>query len=186
MRTFSPVKRLTAAAACIALCYVLPIALHPLGLGSALSPMHIPVLLCGLICGGWYGLFCGLAGPILSSVLSSMPPAAALVSMVPELMVYGLAAGLAMKYIRTKKLYLDLYICLLIAMVLGRIAGGIASYFVYLNKADAYGLGIWAASYITGTLPGIAVQLVLIPLLVVVLMKARVLPARYPAQKETA
>jgi len=187
MNTFSPIKRLTVAAVCIALCYVLPIVLHPLGLGNALSPMHIPVLLCGLVCGGWYGLICGLAGPILSSILSGMPPATALVSMVPELMVYGLSAGLAMKYIRTKKLYLDLYICLVIAMVLGRIAGGIVSAFVYLGKGNAFSIGIWAASYITGTLPGIAIQLVLIPLLVGILMKARVLPARYPkAAKESA
>lgn len=180
MNKTSPAKQLTIAAVCIALCYVLPIALHPLGLGNALSPMHIPVLLCGMVCGGGYGLFCGLAGPLLSSVLSGMPPAAALVAMVPELMVYGLASGLIMGFIRTKNLFLDLYISLGIAMLLGRIAGGVASALVHMGTDSGFGISVWVASYFTGTLPGIVVQLVLIPLLVGILMKARVIPARYP------
>ena len=74
MTTMTSSKRMTLCAACIALCYVLPIAFHSVGLGGALSPMHIPVLLCGLICGSGAGLLCGLIGPVLSSLLSGMPP----------------------------------------------------------------------------------------------------------------
>jgi len=177
----SRIKKACICAICIALCYVLPIALHSLGLGSVLSPMHIPVLLCGLVCGGFYGLFCGIAGPVLSSVLSGMPPAAMLVTMVPELMIYGLFTGLMMKWVRTGKLLPDVYLSLVAAMVLGRIVGGIAKalFIAVMATGDAFSIGIWATSYFVGTLPGIVVHLVLIPLLVTVLMKTKVIPTRY-------
>lgn len=177
----SRIKKACICAICIALCYVLPVALHSFGLGTILSPMHIPVLLCGLVCGGFYGVFCGIAGPILSSILSGMPPVTMLFSMIPELVVYGLATGLLMKWVRTGKLLPDVYISLAAAMVLGRIVGGIAkALFIAINATgDAFTLGIWAASYFVGTLPGIVVHLVLIPLLVTVLMKTKVIPARY-------
>ena len=104
------IKKICICAICIALCYVLPIALHSFGLGSVLSPMHIPVLLCGLVCGSFYGVFCGIAGPVLSSILSGMPPATMLFTMIPELVVYGLITGLMMKWVRTgNKKYLFKY-----------------------------------------------------------------------------
>ena len=74
MMNLSSSKRTTLCAVCIALCYVLPIAFHSVGLGGVLSPMHIPVLLCGIVCGGGAGFLCGLIGPVLSSLLSGMPP----------------------------------------------------------------------------------------------------------------
>lgn len=177
----SKIKKICICAICIALCYVLPIALHSFGLGSVLSPMHIPVLLCGLVCGSFYGVFCGIAGPIVSSILSGMPPVTMLFSMIPELVVYGLVTGLLMKWVRTGKLLPDVYVSMAVAMVLGRIVGGIAkALFIAINATgDAFTLGIWATSYFVGTLPGIAVHLILIPLLVTVLMKTKVIPARY-------
>ena len=178
MEKMSYVKRITVCAACIALCYVLPVALHPFGLGQILSPMHLPVLLCGLVCGGFYGAVCGLFGPILSSILSGMPPASALVSMLPELVVYGLAAGIVMSLIRTKKYYADVYIALAIAMILGRIVGGIAKALFYTG-GEAFTLAVWVSSYFVATIPGIVVQFILIPVLVFTLTKARVIPVRY-------
>ena len=97
----SSVKKLCLCALCIALCCVLPTAFHGLGLGTALSPMHLPVLLCGLVCGPWLGAVCGLAGPVLSSITTGMPGTPMLMTMVPELVVYGLCAGLFLKLIRT-------------------------------------------------------------------------------------
>lgn len=175
------VKDLCICAICIALCYVLPVALHGLGLGSVLSPLHLPVLLCGLVCGGVYGLICGIAGPILSSVLSGMPPATALVSMLPELVTYGLVAGLLMKRVRTGKLYLDLYAALIPAMVLGRIVGGVAKaiFYAVMATGEVLTLGIWVSSYFVGTFPGIVVQLILLPILVLALIKARIIPNPY-------
>lgn len=73
MSTISPVKKLCLCALCVALCPILPMALHPLGLGGIISPMHIPPLLCGLLVGWPYGLACGLAGPVLSHLTSGMP-----------------------------------------------------------------------------------------------------------------
>ncbi len=177
----SKIKKACICAICIALCYVLPVALHSFGLGSILSPMHIPVLLCGLVCGGFYGAFCGIAGPIVSSILSGMPPVTMLFSMIPELVIYGLATGLLMKWVRTGKLFPDMYISMAVAMVLGRIAGGIAkALFIAINATgDTFTLGLWATSYFVTALPGIAVHLILIPLLVTVLMKTKVIPARY-------
>lgn len=172
-------KQLCITAVCIALCCILPQAFHALALGSVFSPMHIPVLLCGLVCGGGYGLICGIAGPVLSSLLTGMPSAAALSFMLPELMVYGLVSGMMMQLLRSGKLCTDLYTSLITAMVLGRIAGGMASAVFYMGRGQAFSLAIWASSYFLGTLPGIVVQLILIPILVATLMKARVLPCRY-------
>ena len=180
MNNTSSAKRITICAVCIALCYVLPLAFHSVGLGSILSPMHIPVLLCGLICGGGYGLICGITGPLLSSLLSGMPSATGLIFMVPELAVYGLAAGIAMRFIHTKKAYLDLYIALMLAMLLGRVAGGIASALFYTGNGGTFSIALWVSSYLVGTLPGICCHLILIPLLVLTLTKAKVLAVRYP------
>lgn len=181
MTKLSPVKSICICAICIALCYVMPIAFHAVGLGNALSPMHIPVLLCGMVCGGYYGAFCGIAGPILSSALSGMPPVTALVSMIPELIVYGLVSGILMKKVFTGKLYRDLYIALIPAMILGRVVGGIAKalFISLMATGETYGIAVWASSYFVGSFPGIVAHLVLLPALVAILMKARVIPSRY-------
>ena len=58
----------------VALCVVLPMTLHAIPKGGVLfSPMHLPVLLCGLVCGAPFGLVCGILGPLVSSLLTGMP-----------------------------------------------------------------------------------------------------------------
>ncbi|BCK83107.1 membrane protein [Pusillibacter faecalis] len=175
----SSIKKICLCAICTALCYVLPLAFHPLVMGTALSPMHIPVLLCGLLCGWPYGAFCGVVGPLLSSLLSGMPPAAMLLYMIPELCVYGLFSGLLLKWFRTGHAYADLYLALVPAMLLGRIAGGIARAIFYLPSGQPYSLALWTSSYLVGTLPGIILHLVILPPLVLLMMKARLIPQRY-------
>ena len=174
----SSTKKICLCAVCIALCYVLPMAFHPFALGTALSPMHIPVLLCGLLCGWPYGALCGAAGPILSSVLSGMPPAAMLLYMIPELVVYGLCAGLLMGRVRTGRVLVDLYVALVPAMLLGRVAGGVA-HALFFSPDQPYSMALWVSGYLVGTLPGIILHLVILPVLVLALMKARLVPARY-------
>ena len=176
----SSVKKLTLCAVCIALCVVLPPVFHMLALGSILSPMHIPVLLCGLACGWPYGAFCGLAGPLAAHLINGAPGAAMLVSMIPELIVYGLVCGLLMKLIHTGKLYADLYSALIPAMLLGRIVGGIAQAIFLTSNGQSYSLALWAGAYLVKAVPGIILHLVLIPTLVMVLAQARLIPARYP------
>lgn len=179
MNQMSSVKRSTITAVCIAMCYILPLVFHAVGAGSVFSPMHIPVLLCGLICGSGYGLFCGIAGPVLSCVLSGMPSATQLIYFLPELMLYGFLTGLVMKLVHTKKLLPDLYIALAAAMLVGRIAGGVAQALFYLGSGQTFTLAAIAAGYFVATLPGIICHLIVIPLLVMVLMKARLIPSRY-------
>lgn len=179
----SKTKKICICAVCAALCCVLPPAFHALALGSIFSPLHLPVLLCGLICGWPYGLLCGLVGPVLSSLLFGMPAPVILVSMVPELCCYGLCCGLGMKWIRTGKLYADLYLSLLPAMVLGRIVGGAASALFFLTQSEPYSLSLWISAYFVQTVPGIILQLIAIPLLVLILTKSALVPGRYPAQK---
>lgn len=179
MKKMSSVKQATITALCIALCYVLPVVFHATGLGSAFSPMHIPVLLCGLVCGSGYGIFCGIAGPVLSSVLSGMPTVTQLIYFVPELTVYGFVTGLMMKLVRTKKLVVDLYISLAVAMLAGRLVGGIAEALFYLGSGQTFTLAAVAAGYFVTTIPGIICHLIVIPILVTTLMKARLIPNRY-------
>lgn len=177
----SSVKKITLCAICIALCVVTPTAFHVFGpVSSILSPMHIPVLLCGLVCGWPFGAFCGVAGPLLSSMITTMPPAAALVHMLPELCGYGLCCGLLFRLIRTGNTYADICCALVPAMLLGRIAGGVARTLFLLGSGQSYTLALWAGAYLVEALPGIILHLILVPTLVVVLTKAGLIPVRYP------
>ena len=177
MKTNS-IKKLCLTAVFIAMCVILPMAFQSVGLGSTFAPMHIPVLMCGLVCGGGYGLLCGMIGPVLSSVLTGMPGTAMLVSMVPELMTYGLVTGLLMGKVKTGKLYADLYICLGAAMILGRVVAGIAKMLLYMG-GEGYSIGVWISAHFVTAAPGIICHLVVIPILVSTLMRAKLLPKRY-------
>ena len=85
MKNKCSIKNMTLTAVCIALCVVLPIAFHSIpDAGSVFLPMHIPVLICGMICGWPYGFICGLMGPLVSSALTGMPPIAILPAMMLE------------------------------------------------------------------------------------------------------
>lgn len=179
MTTMSTVKKSIITAVCIALCVVLPMAFHAIpNAGSVYLPMHIPVLLCGLICGWQYGLLCGLVGPALSTLFTGMPPVAYLPPMMVEIAVYGTLCGLLMKTVKTKNIYADLYISLIIAMLGGRIIGGVARALIFAR--GSYSMAIWGTSYFATGLPGIIIQAVLIPSIVFALMKARLIPERYP------
>lgn len=186
MNKMNPIKKLCICAICIALCCILPTAFHAIGLGTAFSPMHIPALLCGLLIGPIYGAACGIIGPILASLTTGMPPLMRLLHMAPEICTYGLVAGLMMKVIRTRHLSADIYISLAISMIAGRLIGGIAQWLVILitGSGQPFGIAIWVTSYIVGTLPGAVAHLVLIPMLILVLEKARVIPKRYQKVKQ--
>lgn len=174
----TPVTKCVTTAVLMALCVILPMALHFIpNAGVLLSPMHLPVLLCGFICGWPYGLACGLIGPLLSGMITGMPPMGpVLYGMMIELAVYGLVSGLLMKFIHTGKAILDLYICLIIAMLAGRIVGGLAKALVF--SAGSYSFKAWATAYFVSSLPGIVLQLILIPILYLALQKAHLVTSR--------
>lgn len=178
MEKMSAIKKSIITAVCIALCVVLPQAFHAIpNAGSIYCPMHIPILICGLICSWQYGLFCGITGPLLSSLFTGMPTMAYMPQMMIECAVYGLIAGLMIKLINTKKIYADLYISLITAMLSGRIIGGIAKALIFARGETT--IITWATSYFVTALPGIIIQLVLIPTIVFALMKANLIPMKY-------
>lgn len=174
--------RTVTTAVCIALCVVLPLALHVIpNAGTLISPMHIPVLLCGLVCGWPYGLICGIFGPLLSSLLTSMPGWGYLPTMMVELAAYGLLTGLLIQLIHTGKQAADLYISLVGAMLAGRIITGVARALIF--AAGTYTFEAWATGYFVSSLPGIIIHLILVPALYVALQRAKLVPARYPQVK---
>ena len=167
MSQMSQVKRAMITAVCIALCVVLPMAFHSIqNAGAIFCPMHIPVLLCGLLVGWPYGLLCGLAGPLLSSLLTGMPAMGYLPCMMVELGAYGLLCGLFMKFVG--------------GLVIGRVIAGLFRALIF--SPGSYSLAAWATGYFVTCLPGLVIQLVLVPSIVFALMKARLVPMRYPAK----
>lgn len=164
----STTKKLVSCALCIAIGVLLPMAFHviPNG-GSIFLPMHIPVLICGLFCGAPYGLACGIFTPFLSSMITGMPPAMILPQMMIELAVYGLVTGLCEKHIILKNEISKLYISLIIAMLAGRIMNGFVN--TCILSTQGYTLSVFmTASFIT-CLPGIILQLIVVPVLVRIL-----------------
>ena len=176
----TPVKKLVFTAVCAALCLVLPMAFHTIpNAGTIFLPMHIPVLLCGLICGWPYGGVCGLIGPLISSLVTGMPPAAMLPSMMVECCAYGVTTGLLMKFVRTKHTTADLYISLVSAMVVGRVLAGFAKAWIFTPGVAPFA---WVTTSLVTGIPGIVIQLVLMPMVVFALTRAKLIPARYPKE----
>ena len=191
IRRFYSMKKLTVlnrsiiTALCVALCVVLPMALHAVPKGGVLfSPMHLPVLLCGLVCGAPFGLICGILGPFVSSMLTSMPAFGYMPIMMIELGLYGLISGLVMQFLRSGKLVVDLYAALIIAMLGGRVITGILRALIFAG--GSYSWSAWATGYFVSCLPGIIIQLILLPTIYAALERARLLPVRYTAVSATA
>lgn len=137
--------------------------------GNMMLPMHIPVLLCGLICGWKYGAVVGFTTPILRSFVFGMPilyPTA--IGMAFELMTYGFVIGFL--YGRSRwKCIIALYRCLIIAMLSGRIVWGLAQMVLLGVGRDGFTYQAFIAGAFLNAIPGIIIQLVLIPSVMVVL-----------------
>ena len=171
------VTRLTLSALFLALALALPFLTGQLPqLGSALLPMHLPVLLCGMICGWPWGLAVGLICPLLRTLLFGMPPLMpTAIAMAFELGAYGAFAGLL--YTRFAQKPARVYLALIGAMLLGRVVWGLVSWGLYsLILAKPFTIALFLAGAFVNAWPGILVQLVLVPLVVVALEKAKLLP----------
>jgi niacin transporter len=170
----SNVKKMVLTALMIALGIVLPMTMPAIPEArSVLLPMHFSVLLCGIVCGIPYGAACGIMTPLLSHLITSMPPAAILPSMVCELAVYGIAAAVLIHLIRTKNTYVKIYLSLIGAMLIGRIVFGVLNALIF--SAGSYSMRAWLTASFVTALPGIAIQLVLIPVIVITLRKAKLI-----------
>lgn len=144
-------------------------------IGNLLLPMHIPVFLCGLICGYKYGFCTGLILPVFRSVLFSMPvlyPNA--IAMSAELATYGLVSGLVYSMIKDKKFW-SVYVAMLPAMIVGRVVWGLAEVILLGIKNNTFTLEMFLAGAFINAVPGLILQLVLIPLIISALKLSGVL-----------
>lgn len=143
-------------------------------LGNKLLPMHIPVLLCGFVCGGPTGLIVGFILPILRSVLFSMPPMYPMaMSMAFELAVYGFVAGVMYRVLPKKNIYI--YIALIISMIAGRIVWGIVSTLIYSLSGVKFTWQLFIAGGFINAIPGIIIQIILIPIIVIAMKRANLI-----------
>ena len=166
------VRKLTYAALYLAIALVLPFITGQIPeIGAMLCPMHIPALLCGFMCGWPWGLAVGFIAPLLRGVLFGMPvliPNG--IAMAFELAVYGGLSGFL--YSRLPRKRGLIYASLLISMVAGRIVWGLVRLVLSGLTGTEFTVTLFLAGAITNAIPGIILQLILIPLLVTAMDRA--------------
>ena len=165
---------LTKAAMFLAIGQILPFVTGQIPqIGQMLCPMHFPILLCGFFCGWKYGMLVGFICPLLRSVLFGMPvmfPNA--VAMAFELMTYGFISGLLSEKLGTEKLG-RIYFILIVSMIAGRIVWGIAQVILLGLSGSKFTFSAFVAGALTKAIPGIILQLLIIPFLVKTLKKKK-------------
>jgi len=159
----------------LAMAFVLPFLTGQIPeIGSMLCPMHIPVLLCGFFCGWKWGLVIGFVAPLFRSLTLGMPPIYPVaVCMAFELAAYGAISGLLYRLLPRKRS--SVYISLISAMLIGRIVWGFAMYLCMAVKGGSFTVAAFLAGAVTNAVPGIIVQIVLIPILVMLLDNPKIL-----------
>ena len=169
------IRRLVWAAVCLALCMVLPFLTGQIPqIGSAISPMHIPVLLAGFISGPWWAMAVGAVSPLLRFALFGMPPIFPTgVAMCFELAAYGLVSG-ALSARRPKKTS-NIYVSLIAAMLLGRVVWGIVRVVLSGVSGEPFTWAAFMAGAFLNAIPGIIIHILLIPIIVLALKKANLM-----------
>ena len=166
------VRKLTYAALFLAIALVLPFLTGQIPeIGRALSPMHIPVLLCGFTCGWPWGLAVGFIAPLLRGLLFGMPvlfPSG--VAMAFELAVYGAVSGYLYSILPRKKWMV--YVVLIISMITGRLVWGLVQIVIAGLSDRKFTTAAFLAGTVTGSIPGIILHIVLIPIIVIVMERA--------------
>lgn len=179
-------RNLTLSALFLALGYVLPFLTGQIPkFGSMLLPMHIPVFLCGLICGWQYGAIVGLILPLTRSLFFIMPPFYVALAMTFELATYGFVAGFL--YNRSRwQCVIALYRSIIIAMLAGRLVWGAAQIVILGLQGNAFTWQAFMAGAFVNAVPGIIVQLVLIPAIMFALDKTGLVKFRRSEIPEAA
>lgn len=164
-------KKLVTSSLLLALALVLPFLTGQIPeIGNMLLPMHLPVLLAGFVVGGPSAMAIGAVAPLLRSMLWGMPPLfPKAISMAFELAAYGAVSGIV--YSAGKKSRKAVFVALISAMVAGRIVWGIVSLIFYGMMGNSFTVSLFAAEAFVNAIPGIILQLVLIPLIVSALKK---------------
>ena len=167
-------KRLVVSALCLAIALVLPFLTGQLKqLGNMLCPMHLPVLLCGFVCGWPWGLAVGVIAPIMRSLIFQMPQMVSAIPMAVELAVYGASTGLLYKLLPRKIPFI--YVNLLCSMVAGRVVWGLFSAVMAGVRSTTFGLEMFFTQAVVNAIPGMILQIVLIPVLVMVLRRGKLM-----------
>ena len=167
------IRKLVWAAVFLALGLILPFFTGQIPeIGNKLLPMHIPVLLCGFVCGWKYGLLVGFITPLFRSMLFGMPPLLTAIGMAFELAAYGMVTGILYKHLTKSKL--RIYMSLFTAMIIGRIIWGLVSIILYGIGGTAFTWQIFLASSFLNAIPGIILQLVVVPALILAFEKSGV------------
>ena len=170
----SPARNVVLAALFLALAFVLPMVTgHLPQVGNMLCPMHFPILLCGFVLGGPW-VCCGLCGPRCSARCSSgCPDVPIAISMAFELAAYGAVSGWL--YRRVKHTLPMTYATLAAAMVAGRLVWGAVRFVLAGLSGSSFPFSAFLSGALFTAVPGIIAQLVLIPLIITALQKAKVL-----------
>ncbi len=179
-------KSLTLSALFLSLGFILPMMTGQVPvLGKALLPMHIPVFLCALICGWKYAFVIGLSLPLLRSLLFTVPvmyPTAIAVAL--EMATYALITGGLYRYL-PKRSVKSVYIAMLPAMILGRLVRLAAEIILLGLKGNAFAWRAFLSGTILNAAPGILLQLVLIPAVMLLLWRTSAASkAVMPAKKQ--
>lgn len=172
------VHQLTLSALFLALGLILPFVTGQIpNIGRMLLPMHIPVLLCGLICGWKSGLIVGFVTPILRSAIFHSPMMFPMAfAMAFELATYGAVIGLIYAKMKSKRLT-SIYLSLFSAMVCGRLVYGLVMTLITTFLHQPYSFEIFMTAAITSGIPGIIVQLILIPAIMLFLYRTGMIKA---------
>lgn len=147
--------------------------------GNMLLPMHIPIMLCGLVCGWQYGLTIGAVAPLLRSALFGMPvmfPSA--ISMAFELATYGFVIGILFQKARWKCIK-SLLRCLVISMVAGRVVWGIVQCILLGLGENGFTISMFVSGAIVKAIPGIILQFMLIPTVMLMLGKTHLVHMKH-------
>ncbi|MBE6695701.1 MAG: ECF transporter S component [Ruminococcaceae bacterium] len=175
MKNRNKLMKMIISAFFLALSYTLPFLTGQIPeIGSMLCPMHIPVLLCGFICGWPWGLAVGFVSPLFRSLTLGMPPLfPTAFCMAFELAAYGALSGLLRRLLPKKKAFI--YCALLISMIAGRLVWGLMMFVCMGINGGSFTLGAFLAGAVTNAIPGIVLQIVLIPILVMILENPKIL-----------
>lgn len=169
------VRKTVISAVMLGLSYVLPMFTGMIPkIGNMLCPMHIPVILTGFICGAPYGAAVGFIAPLLRAFTIGMPPVFPKgICMAFELFTYGLLSGILYHILPKKNI--NIYITLIISMLSGRAVWGAGRFICAGLNPEIFGISAFIAGGFTTSVPGIIVQIILIPIIIMALDRANLI-----------
>lgn len=169
------VKNTVFSAMFLALCMVLPLlTFGSTQIGNMISPMHIPVLICGFVCGWQYGAIVGFTAPLLRYMIFHMPPVYPIgVAMAFELAAYGILCGVLYKVLPKKNSCI--YLSLILSMLGGRLVWGAARYIMAGLSGSEFGMSLFISGAFVEAVPAITCHIIIVPLVVMAFKRSKFL-----------